>query len=108
MPESLHLKQIDKALDLLLPSKKYDIYQLISGIYSLSKISFEIGSNDKCMISSMHPVELASQLLSIDSQMLTEALTSRIMNVPGESGEQIRYINHSEQFVGNLLNVLGT
>lgn len=96
MPKSLHLDKIDNALDRLLPQKKYAVYQFIGGIYSLSKISFEIGLDDNCcMVSQMHPVELASRLLSIDSQMLSKALTTRLMNVPGENAEEIRYRNHS-------------
>lgn len=92
------MEKVDLALNCLLPNRKYAIFLFIGGIYALSKISFQIGPNDDCVVSSMHALEKVSDLLSIDKQMLAVALTTRVISVPGENGEKIRYKNHNKCF----------
>lgn len=84
----MSLDELDKAFNQLLPSKKYDLYQFVGGIFALSQISFRV-VDDKCLISEVRPVELAAMLLGIDSDELKIALTCRTITVP--DGETIRF-----------------
>lgn len=90
----MDFEMLDKALDCLLPKKKFEVLQFIYGIFCLSKISFQ-AANEKCSVFSTNPVDLAANLFSIDSEELKNALTSRIITVPGENGEKIRYKHKS-------------
>lgn len=87
------MDEIDKAFDhLFTQAKKYEIYRLIAGLFCLSKITFQDDCNERCMISSEHPLELTAQLLLFDRAKLSSALTVRTMKVSRDDGERIRWV----------------
>lgn len=89
----MSIEKLDKAFDRLFPqAKKYELYRFISGIFCLSRLTFQNDANELCVISSPHLFELVAELLSMDSAELNNALTKRTLNVPVEKGETIRYI----------------
>lgn len=88
------IETLDKAFDRIIPNKKYDVYRFLAGIFCLSKISFQVGPNEECMVSTSHPVNVAAGLLSIDNEELLNALTTRSINMPS-NGEKIRYSHTS-------------
>lgn len=62
------LAKLDEAFNKLFSqTKKLEMYQLIGGIYALSKVEFQNNnSNDGCVITSTHALEVAARLLSLD------------------------------------------
>lgn len=90
-----NIELLDKSLDqLLTQSNKYDLYQLVAGIYCLKKIQFENNDTEGCSISqaSQHAVKVASQLLSLDQMELEDALTNRTFQPAEANLDKIRCV----------------
>lgn len=89
------LAKLDEAFNKLFSqTKKLEMYQLIGGIYALSKVEFQNNnSNDGCVITSTHALEVAARLLSLDQNELSAALTSRIIQPTDNNGEIISYVD---------------
>lgn len=100
VPDSMVLEKLDKAFERIFSqSKKYELYRFIGGIIFLDRLTFEENANEESVVSSRQLLELAAQLMSIDSEELNTVLTKRTMNIPTEKGETIRYVVYTLIYV---------
>lgn len=90
IPPNMCLEELDKEFECILPSKKYGVYQFIGGIICLSKITFHMNVDGKSE-PSLHAINEAARLFSIDKEELLDVLTTRTITVPGENGGKIWY-----------------
>lgn len=83
-------ERFDEALSQfnIIPEQRIILYRIIAGILHLSKVDFE-DNDPTCSISksSDESVQIASQLLSIDSNDLVQNLTTKQLKISNRAGE---------------------